>query len=220
MKAFFFLVLSLTSFVFGGCKRPCHEAALYHISGRQKPIICVLPVVDHTKENNQLTWDLSREFTDEIRKRVYNSKKVYLLKEGSSIDIAHELINPNPRAITGEMLDTFAEAQFIVVTEILEQKESPFNFSKNEKTQNSESGVALSVGLRVRVLDIRNSTPRVILQEVLKEEFIVAKDFMHKDYAKTPWGSEAFMSTPMGMAHHRLVKELVSRTEAYIEAAL
>ena len=83
----------------------------------------------------------------------------------------------------------------------------------------SEVGSVLSLALRVRVIDVRHETPKVILQEVLDQDYVVSRAYMNCDYSKKPWGTEAFNYTPMGMAHNRLVRELVSRIEAYIGAA-
>lgn len=222
MRAFFynlgFLTLALATLICSGCARHYSDSTLYQLSGRQKPIVAVLPVIDHTSEND-LTWDLSREFTDEIRKRVYDSKRIYLLREGGSFEIAQLLSTPNPQAIASSAIDDLGAAQFAVITEILEQQEAPFSVTKNSKPLRSEAGAILSLGLRVRVIDLRHETPRIVLQEVLEDDFVVARAYMQSDYAKTPWGSEAFTRTPMGMAHSRLVRELVSRVEAYIEAA-
>jgi hypothetical protein len=218
MRAFF-LTLIMTSLICGGCSPRYSDCTLYQLSGRQKPIVAVLPVVDHT-EQTELVWDLSREFTDEIRKRVYNSKRIYLLREGGNIETAKLLSTPNPQAIAKSSIDDLGSVQFVVVTELLEQKEAPFSMGKNAKPIHSDAGMILSVGLRVRVIDVRRDTPKIILQEVLEDDFVVARAYMQNDYARTPWGSEAFSRTPMGMAHIRLVKELVSRVEAYIEATL
>ncbi len=217
MRSLFF-VLSAVLILICGCARHCSDTTLYQLSGRQKPIVAVLPVIDHTAQG-ELSWDLSREFTDEIRKRVYDSKTIYLLKEGGSLEMAEQLSVPNPQALAKSSVDDLGSAQFVIVTELLEQQEIPFSSAKKSKHLRPEVGAILSLGVRVRVIDVRHGSPKIILQEVLEDEFVVAKEHMQNDYAKTPWGTDAFGRTPMGVAHNRLVKELVSRTEAYIEAS-
>src|ERR1700733_894647 len=92
------LFLGVAALFCGGCAKQYRDTTLYQLSGRQKPIVAVLPVINHIADTN-LTWDLSRELTDEIRKKVYDSKRIYLLRDGSSLEIAKVLSTPHPQAI-------------------------------------------------------------------------------------------------------------------------
>ena len=214
------LSLGMAALLCGGCARHCGDSALYQLSGRQKPIVAVLPVIDRTQQS-ELSWDMSREFTDEIRKRVYDSKRVYLLRDAGSLEIAKLLSTPNPKAISSEAVQNLGAAEYAIVAEIIEQDEASHSIARRASRHISPSdiGTVLSVGLRVRVIDLRNETPKIVLQEVLEQDFSVALAYMNNDYEKTPWGTEAFNRTPMGMAHNRLVRELVARAESYIEAS-
>jgi hypothetical protein len=73
--------------------------------------------------------------------------------------------------------------------------------------------------MRLRVLDIRNEQPKIILQEVLNHEHVVTRAYLNCDYEKSRWGTEAYERTPMGIAHSRIVRELVSRVEGYVGAS-
>jgi hypothetical protein len=205
-----FVVMAACALLCAGCARPCGDTSLYQISGRQKPIVAVLPVINHTSIDD-LPWDLAREMTDEIRKRVYDSQKIYLLRDGGSLEVAKMLSVPNPQAISKEAIESLAEADYVIVTEMVEQEEKIFG-------NPSPTAGLLSMGLRVRVLDLREGTPKVILQEILDQDYVVARAYMNCDYHKMSWGTEAYQHTPMGMAHGRLIHQLVVRAEAYIEA--
>lgn len=198
-----------------GCAPTYRDTTLYQRCGSQKPIVAVLPVIDMTTKESPLTWDLSRELTDEIRKRVYDSKKIYLLREGGSREIAKMLTTPNPQAISSSVISNLRDADFAVVAEIIEHEDVDH---LQLKPKVADVGSLLSLALRVRVIDVREEKPKVILQEVLDNDFLVSRAYLNWDYSKTPWGSEAFACTPMGMAHNRLIRTLVSRIEAYIEA--
>lgn len=202
-----------------GCAQRCCDTTLYQSSGRQKAIVAVLPVINNVYEGD-LTWDLSREFTDEIRKKVYDSSRMYLLRDGGSEELAKMLNTPNPRSIAADTTKHLGAAQFAVVTEIIEQEENPFGLAHSgpDNPFQKEIGSVLSLALRVRVIDLRQEEPKVVLQEVLDQDFVVARPYMTCDYEKMSWGTEAFRHTPMGMAHSRLVRELVARVEGYIEA--
>lgn len=203
------LALAAVALICGGCARHYGLASPYQASGRQKAIVAVLPVIN----DNHIThipWDISQELTDEIRKRVYESNKIYLHQEPTSLEVAKLLSVPNPQAISTTAADSL-DAEFAIITEVIEQKEKSF------KTH-PESGSVLTCALSVRVLDLRGAFPKIILQEVLDKDYVVAKPYMHCDYKKMAWGTEAFRYTPLGMAHNRLVHELTRRVEAYIEA--
>ena len=206
------LAIAAAALVCGGCVRPYGDTSLYQTSGRHKAVVAVLPVINQTSMTN-IPWDLSQELTEEIRKKVYESKRIYLHREPTSLEVAQLLSVPNPQSISSRAAESLGDAEYAIVTEVIEQKEKAFK-------ARSELGAILTFALRVRVLDLRQSTPKVILQEVLDKDYVVAKPYMHCDYEKMGWGTEAFNYTPMGMAHSRLVRELVSRAEAYIEASL
>jgi len=180
-----------------------------------KPVVVVLPVIDRT-ESCGLPWSLADEMTDEIRRRVYDSSRIYLLRESGTLDVAKTLSCPNPHDISAAALRDFGPSEFIVVTEIVEQKQNPYGL----QTQKGEgTGAVLAVKMRVRVIDRRHPQPKVILQELVECDHIVARPYLNADYQKTQWGMEQFQNTPMGLAHNKIVRELVSHVEGYIVAA-
>lgn len=197
---------------------PCYrDTALYQRSGKQKAIVAVLPVINHG-EGADLSWDLSTEFTDEMRRHVYDSSKLYLLRDLGSREIAQRLNTPNPEMIPLVQAKDLGAAEFVVVSELIDQKLEPMSLRENHSQNGNEESV-LRLSMRVRVLDVRHDKPKVILQEVVHNEHILDRAYMANDYQKTPWGTEAFQYTPLGFAHHKLVREIVSRVENYIEAA-
>lgn len=205
------LAIAAAALVCGGCVRHYGDTSLYQTSGRQKAVVAVLPVINHNVITN-IPWDLSHELTAEICRKVYESNRIYLHREPTSLEVAQLLSVPNPQAISRTATESLGDAEYAIVTEVIEQNEKAFR-------ARSEQGAILTFALRVRVLDLRHSTPRVILQEVLDKDYVIARPYMYCDYEKMAWGTEAFNYTPMGMAHSRLVRQLVGRVEAYIEAS-
>lgn len=216
MKKIAFLLLSI-AFVATGCMR-CTDSTLYQSSGRQKPIVAVLPVIDSTHDR-QLSWELSEEFTKEIKDRIYNSSKLYLLKDCGTETIARALNAPNPSALPRSATEKLGAAEFVIVSEILQQDEDMYGFAKPDHPFLGQVGGMLRLALRLRVLDIRGSEPKVILQEVLDCDHVIARCYLHSDYQRHSWGTEAFLNTPMGIAHNKIVRELVAHAEGYIGAA-
>ena len=210
------LALALTTALFCvGCCNTCSDTGLYEKTGQMKPIVAVLPVVDRTAGSG-LPWDFAAEMTDEIRKRIYDSPRLYLLREGGTAEIALSLSCSNPYDIQPLALKDMGASEFLIVTEIVDQKQTPYGFH-TAKTE--ETGAVLSVKMRVRVIDRRNPEPKVLLQELIECDHIVARPYLNTDYQKTQWGMDQFHNTPMGLAHSKIVRELVSHVEGYIVAA-
>lgn len=183
------------------------QTAHYLRSGKEKAVVVVLPVVSRIEETN-LSWDLSREFTEEICKRFFDSSKVYLLKQGGSRELVEKLSVANPAELSRHPSPNLGACEYVVVTELIEHKE---NVEKKPLP-------ITTLVARVRVVDIREEKPRLILQEILSQDFFLA-DKLSFDYTENCWGSENFQKTPMGIAHNHLVREIVSRVENYIEAS-
>lgn len=210
----FSLLLAAACVLFTGCHPSYRDTALYQSSGRPKSIVAVLPVINHT-EDNSLSWDLSQEFTDEIRNRLYSSPRIYLHREGGSLEIAENFNQPNPAQITQSKL---GGAEFVVVADLIKQNQTPTFSKATEVSKAREIGSTLEVALRLRVLDIREEKPKIVLQEVLTQEEFVTGAYSNSLYSKSPWGSTSFQNTPLGMAHNRLIRHAVARIEGYIEA--
>lgn len=189
------------------CAPKYGDTTLYQRTGRQKAIVAILPVLN-TGNATDLTWNVSQELTDEIRARIYDSTRVYLLRDHGSQEIARQLNVPNPEQIPLEETKNLGAAEFVVVSELVDQSTTP-----------SVAGADLNLAMRIRVIDIRHDQPKVLLQEVICHTHEIARPYLHSDYNRTPWGTEAFERTPLGMAHNQMVKEIVGRIENYVDAA-
>jgi len=216
----FLVYFGILASICASCAPTYRDTSLYQRSGRQKAIVAVLPVINSATDA-EVTWDLSREFTDEIRNRVYDSPKVYLLRDHGSREVAERLNIPNPAMIPVSQVKDLGAAEYAVVTELVEQKESPYGSrsTADDHPLKGNDGYVLNISMRVRVIDLRHDQPKVILQEVMNNEHVIAHAYMSCDYSKTPWGTEAFQRTPLGLAHSKIVRELVARVESYIEAS-
>ncbi|MFN0065903.1 MAG: CT253 family lipoprotein [Chlamydiales bacterium] len=218
MRVLIFVVFA--ALTLQSCVRSYNDVGLYEKTGQMKPITIVMPVINRV-EGLDLTWDVSRELTDEIRRRVFDSSKLYLLRENGSNELAKTLLVANPKEISPATLNRFGASEFVVVSELIEQNQKSYGLSMHgdKPSRADEIGAVLSLAMRVRVIDRRSVEPKVVLQEILEYDHIISKAYLSVDYVKTHWGTELYQNTPMGLAHNRLVRELVSHIEAYIVAA-
>lgn len=215
-----FIVLAACAAFCAGCVGQNRDTTLYHRSGCAKPIVAVLPVINNASEK-LVNWDVSREMTEEIRRRVFTSQKLYLLRESGSRELAEQLSVPNPVELAKIPSLKMGAAEFIVLAEVIDEKETPYGIpgASHDKPHLEEVGAVLSMAMRVRVLDVRGDQPRIILQEVLNHEQNVSRAYLNCNYEKASWGTEAYERTPIGMAHNKIARELVARIEGYIGAS-
>lgn len=204
----------------GACQDENRDVTLYQKNGRTKPIVAVLPVINSNEGGRELSWDLARELTEGIRKRALGSSKLYLLRENGSLDMAHQLNTPDLKRLQEMSSPKLGSAEFIVISELVDEKEIPYGVARGmpSNPQVEEIGAVLSVSMRVRVLDIREPTPRVILQEVIHHEHVIDRGAVGTNYTRSSYGTEAYRRTPLGLAHSKLIRELVARVEGYIGA--
>jgi hypothetical protein len=200
------------------CARHYGDSTLYQSSGGAKPIVAVLPVIENC-ESPELSWDISEEMTARITKRVVDSARLYLLKEKKDLALAKKLNHPNPQAIPKGITKSLGAAEYVIVSELIDQSIEPHSHPKaTQKPHLNEVGATLHLAMRVRVLDVRGEEPKIVLQEVLLEDYEISRPYLFVDYSKAHWGKEAYERTPMGLAHSKIARELVAHVEGYIGA--
>lgn len=204
--------------VFSGCARSYRDCALYQSSGKAKPIIAVLPVID-ASNSNKVNWSISEELTQKIQKRIVDSSKLYLLKDKGNMEMARLLNNPDPSQLPETIGKSLGAAEFVIVAELIDQDEAVFGHpSAEEKPYLAEIAGNIHLAMRVRVLDVRDETPKLILQEVVCHDHEVSRPYLNVNYDKYHWGQEAYERTPLGLSHNKIVRELVAHVEGYIGA--
>jgi hypothetical protein len=178
----------------------------YHEDGRAKPLAAIPLMIDTT--TSDVPWSIAEELTTGINQAVGALNKIYL-KQGDEYAIAE---NPFDKGLTWTK-EEFAGQQFVVFLELAEHEVVPLSKSKVE---GEATGSYLNMGVRVRVVDLRDSTPRIVLQEMIRESYYIPKSFFPPDYQIIFWGTDEYHKTPMGIAHGRLCHEIASRVADYI----
>ncbi len=206
MRRKLYLCIYLGLFLLFGCST--YNSALYKTGGKSKGIVLMLPVIENfqIKEKNKVySWDLKEEFNKEIAKRFNLSNKIYLLKQNVSSKIAEQFFSPDGFYISNQVIGQLLPAEFVVATELLDQ---------NELIDDLGNGI-ITASLRVRVYDLRKDEVKLIYQEIMDASQPIITSNIN-DYVRYGWKSKVFDSTPMGLMHNRLMRELVGRVEGYI----
>lgn len=225
MKKSFLCISTLVLLCFSSCTEKYTDTTLYQRNGRPKPIVAVLPVIDSRTAEQDLqkrgiTWDISKELTEGIRSRMADSQLLYLIRESGSLQDAEQCNHVDCRQIAKKLSHGLNAAEFVVVTELVNQEEKPYDKSRFsiEHPPKGEIAQVMNIDFRVKVLDMRSQEPKMILQEVIHTRHYIAKPEVGFNYARASYGSTAYTRTPMGVAHNKLIREVTGRIENYIRA--
>jgi len=187
----------------------------YHDDGRSKPTVAFVPVFD--RSGAEVSWSLSEEFTDHLKQRFLKRSNFYL---NTTEDINHEIdtLTEQNDPFASEISwvgETFSKEEFVVFAELVEHdihdKEAKNNFL-DKITPSSE----ISMTMRIRVFDLREETPKIVLQELVTQSHLIPKPSDLREESPDRWRKMTFSITPLGLAHAQFSKEVAKRIEDYI----
>lgn len=202
-----FLSLTIFTILAVGCTRSPDFISRYHEDGRAKPIASIATMIDTTSFD--APWSLSEELTSQIVSQIGQSGKIFVMaKEDDTF--AENPFGQDLSWVKNEFLDR----EFAVFLELVEHEISPV--TKNKKAPSNDVSSSLNISVRLRVVDVRGQTPKIVLQEILKDSYFIPKTLIPVDYNTTVWGTPEFAKSPMGIAHAQIVKEVTSRISDYI----
>ena len=210
---------SLGLFVFAIFAYACQssnqqEITRYHEDGRAKPVVAIASMIDST--SSELLWSLSDEFTALIKNDLENKNELYLLEqqdyEGSTPS------NESPFNNEFSWVKTaFSPNEFVVFMELVEHEDVPAEkIDGHASTDFQETSYNLTMKVRLRIIDLRKETPKVVLQEYLDNAYFVPKNLIRTDYNRVVFGTREYEETPMSIAHSTLAKEIAERVSDYI----
>ncbi len=212
------VLLCAISLILGGCyKNGDHLTIFSEARASNRPIVSFVPVIDNSKSD--LNWNVSQELTKAIRERLTQKNQVYMIGQQPVEAQAEKALSAHdPFDIdTAWVRRSFPENEFVVFMELMEHNEVPV-MTKDPQ----DSPALLTMSVRVRVIDVREKTPKVVLQEIVQQSHHVPRQFTKANFSQVPqasqvsWGDEAFDVSPLGIAHDQLCKELATRVEDYI----
>lgn len=207
-------VISLTFF---SCSSNSNhdQATRFYDDGRAKPIVAFVPVFD--RSNAEMGWDLSEEFTEQLKSRLLKGNNFFLSTRDEISAAAITLSSENNPFLnnTDWIKEAFQNHEFIIFTELVEHDIHPKPLRGNfidKITPSSE----ISLTMRVRVFDLRGKTPEVILQEFVHQDHVIPKPSNLNEPNPEKWKKMTFSVSPLGLAHAQFSKEIAKRIEDYI----
>lgn len=158
-KVFIFLLLSLFTV---SCGPHYVDYFPYHDDGAPKPHVVFLPVIDNIKSKQ--TCNLSEEMTRTICFEMMNTGELFLL---SPQEVQAGLASVGKADLFDcdqAFAQQFCESDFVAIVELIEQEFAPC--VKEELSQ-------MKLSARLKIIDLRSRTPRIVTQEILNENYLV-----------------------------------------------
>ncbi len=206
----YLLTSLLASVLAAGCcckDKNDQTATRYHEDGRAKPIAALPAMIDTTLFD--APWSIAEELTASIVQSISGRDTIYIQSQD---DFA---IAENPfGSDLSWMKREFQNQEFAVFLELAEHELVPSVKLKNVHPQ--EIAHNLNMGIRIRVIDLRGSAPKIVLQEMVRNSYYIPKTLLPTDYNIISWGSEEYKKTPMGIAHSQIAQEIAARINDYI----
>lgn len=182
------------------------EMTRFHEDGRSKPSVALASMLDTTPFD--ASWSLSEELTEGVMNWIGNTGQIYVHPKEESP------FTENPFGTNlAWMKREFHAEEFVAFLELVEHEFVPVK-SKGVTTQEAASN--LNMAVRLRVVDLRAPTPKIVLQEMIRDSYFVPKTLIQNDYTVDVWGTENFRKSPMGIAHAQLVQDIAARIADYI----
>ncbi|MEN9654949.1 MAG: hypothetical protein RL235_1061 [Chlamydiota bacterium] len=199
--------LLVLGFIAIGCSRSNDNMTRFHEDGRAKPVVAIAAMIDTT--SYEAPWSLSEEFTTSLVRKIGASQQIYVIARDDD-PLSDNPFGPDLSWIK----QSFPNEEFVVFLELVEHVVLPAKETNLVSPQEVSSN--LNMAVRVRVVDLRSATPKVVLQEKIRDSYFIPKTLIPTNYNAIVWGSEEYMKSPMGIAHSQMIDEMAARIIDYV----
>ncbi len=215
----FLFSISFLALVASGCDDTSNTSsqAYGHTSSHIKPVVAIVPIIDHTK--NDYSWDLSEELSSSLYQRIAQKNHLTLVS-GSQVRAQTKNLLEKYHPFSPDISwvkKSFQKDQFVVFLELIEHEEVIQQNSQRPSAL-EDCNAALNMSMRVRIFDLRDTEPKVILQELIHDNHFIPRPFTQANFYQVSWEDVSFSISPLGLAHTHFIKEIATRIEDYVLA--
>jgi Tfp pilus assembly protein PilP len=198
----------------GSCSKNNTDLTRFHEDGRAKPAVTIASVMDATSFD--ASWSLSEELTSLIVQKVAQNSSVYV----TSRDEFGCTENPFGKELSWIKRE-FNDDQFVVFLELVEHENCPVAKGKKKPLEGIpfETSMNMKSAVKMRLVDLRGSTPKIVLQEMIRDSYYIPKNTVPTDYRVATWGTNEYAGSPMSHAHSQLAQEIALRINEYVHLA-
>lgn len=205
-----FLILSFSVFSCGGP---------YHIDyfpiddeGQVKPKVVLVPLIDSSE--HELSWDVADELAKNIDEELKSLGECYV-PYGKEVGVIwNKRYEIDFFSSDLSYAKEFKQTDYIVALELIEHSLSAIQSMELLSKKRKDSFLAnqlITSRVRIKVIDIRYETPKIILYEVFKSCYKFTPSKNTELDLKVCLNEEGYNKTPYGIAHKRLAKNLAAR---------
>jgi len=198
-----------------GCNRSeVRQVSRFHDDGRAMPVVALTPVYD--RHEIHIPWELAEDLTYVIKNRLARNNAMYI-NAGDSLTL-EEHIRSGDNPFVGDLTWTkksYKDSEFVIFMELVEHDMHPKQTSGSLLDKITPS-YELEMTMRLRVVDLRSETPKIVLQELIHQTHLMPKPFAQIEFDEAKWGKKTYSISPLGLAHSSLCKEASTRLEEYI----
>jgi hypothetical protein len=215
MNRAFFCLLFLAS-----CVAPSYDGYHPKCAWDAMPKVVLIPVFDCS--NHPLFWNVSSELTDLIRSNLLNDNGVFLYDEDRTFEKVLETRHVSLEETQRRIKYYFGKASFVVLVDLLQHDMIPYEryFQPEcEKKPHGYCSGTLMQKARLTILDVRERTPCVLLQEIINCNQYIPKEFEFFSYQRSFPGLVCYEDSPAGKAHYRLANVIATRIENVVWSA-
>ncbi len=204
-----FILFTCLGLFFSSCDNKSNqEFTKYYEDGRAKPSIVLSSIIDTTSFD--LPWSLSDEFHNLLRSSFAAKGSLYINEEVS--DTLSHTKNPFSEDLSWVKKE-YSPNEFVIFMEFIQHDQVP---AKMVQDPSESVSTNLNMAVRIRLVDIRGSSPKVVLQQIIKDSFFSPKNLLPVDYNTVTWGTSGYENTPLRNAHFKFSQTLVDRLSDYI----
>ncbi len=106
------------------------------------------------------------------------------------------------KQLLGFARNTRGIKEFEVTMQLMQQEEAV------------QSPSEMSIGIHLKIVDLRSEKPRIVLQEILRITTLLEKPFYA--FGESDLQGDQFSVSPLGMAQSKLSRDIATRIEDYI----
>lgn len=199
-----------------GCGQRQPEYFPYYENGKAKPKTVLLPFADST--DGCAPWNIGTELGTDLFNRIMCRGLLFLIPQDETVG---RLQGCDRNFFTPDLsiYRRFCGSDYVVALELIEHSLVPYRRGMcNDYVlpQKYHWRSVLETKVRLRIVDVRCSEPKVLLQEIFASRYPVPTDKECLDYSVCCPGTELYPSTPWCKAHEQLIEQLVCRIDSVI----
>jgi len=185
--------------------------------GLDRPKIVLIPVFDSSNPN--VNWNVSYELTRSILDKLACDNNLFVYKEIHTFNYVLRKGHMSLEDTMDSIRPLFGRSDFVILLELQQHDVLPYERESNPELVKQEwftCNTTLQQRLRMVVLDVRCRPAKFILEETICNNQTIPKAWEFYSPNLTPWGSDAYDTSPVGCAHHRLAQVAADYIETVV----